>query len=287
MIFITDTSKVPDGQCENHASSITFVSSPTIIEENKLLSALPTRIPSQRPSVVPRARRMSAQIVGNGNGVTSFPFNNTNENNQWPALSIIGVVVTVLGFIVVVWFIFLIFRREKALRGKAAAERDTLESSTGELQLARPVIQRQKGLIRLTQALVSKNRILYRCSTDTARESRRTGGVQRTWGSERYHLSKRRFQIETKDWNYCICNVSSHIRRECINSSEFVLEIGSLSALLTVPGSSRFQSTRKRTVRKRGSRPLDASSTKWCFFPIHSYNPTPAHFLQMKHLKPS
>jgi hypothetical protein len=112
---------------------------------------------------------MSAQIVGNGNGVTSFPFNNTNENNQWPALSIIGVVVTVLGFIVVVWFIFLTFRREKALRGKAAAERDTLESSTGELQLARPVIQRQKRLIRLTQALVSKNRILYRCSTDTAR----------------------------------------------------------------------------------------------------------------------
>jgi cbb3-type cytochrome oxidase subunit 3 len=75
---------------------------------------------------------MSAQRTGNGNGVPSFPFNNTNENNQWSALSIIGVVVTVLGFIAVVWFIFWIFRKEKALRRKAAAEGDILEPSTGE-----------------------------------------------------------------------------------------------------------------------------------------------------------
>jgi amino acid transporter len=75
---------------------------------------------------------MSSSITGNGSGVTSFPFNNANENNHWSALSIIGVVATVLGFIAVVWFIFWIFKKEKRLRRSAASDRNALKPPVGE-----------------------------------------------------------------------------------------------------------------------------------------------------------
>jgi predicted permease len=64
---------------------------------------------------------MSSTPTGNTGEGNAFPFTNENQNNQWPALSIIGIVVTVLGFIAVTWFIFWIFRREKRLRRSATA----------------------------------------------------------------------------------------------------------------------------------------------------------------------
>jgi hypothetical protein len=66
-------------------------------------------------------RRMSSTSTGPAGEGNAFPFNNANENKQWPTLSIIGVVLTVLGFLAVVWFIFWIFRREKRQRERAPA----------------------------------------------------------------------------------------------------------------------------------------------------------------------
>jgi cytoskeletal protein RodZ len=75
---------------------------------------------------------MSSTSTDNGNGLTSFPFNKSDQNNQWPALSIIGVVVTVLAFIAVVWFLFWIFRRENRLRRNATSDSRALESTNRE-----------------------------------------------------------------------------------------------------------------------------------------------------------
>jgi hypothetical protein len=74
---------------------------------------------------------MSSTPTGNGSGLTSFPFN-TDQNNQWPALSIISVVVIALAFIAVTWFIFWIFRREKKLRRMAAPDASSLGAPNRE-----------------------------------------------------------------------------------------------------------------------------------------------------------
>jgi len=71
---------------------------------------------------------MSSDTLVIGSGQTSFPFDNSNENNQWPVLSVIGVVVTVLGFIGVVWFIFWVFKREQKLRSSSDRDASTLEA---------------------------------------------------------------------------------------------------------------------------------------------------------------
>jgi hypothetical protein len=66
-------------------------------------------------------RRMSSTSTGPAGEGNAFPFNNANENQQWPTLSIIGVVLAVLGFLTIMWFIFWIFWREKRLRQRAPA----------------------------------------------------------------------------------------------------------------------------------------------------------------------
>jgi cytoskeletal protein RodZ len=66
-------------------------------------------------------RKMSSTPTGTAGEGSSFSSNNENQNIQWPPLSIIGIVVTVLGFIAVTWFIFWIFRREKSQRRRATA----------------------------------------------------------------------------------------------------------------------------------------------------------------------
>ena len=66
-------------------------------------------------------RKMSSTPTGTAGAGSSFPFNDENQTIQWPPLSIFGVVVTVLGFIVVTWFIFWISRREKSRRRRATA----------------------------------------------------------------------------------------------------------------------------------------------------------------------
>jgi len=52
---------------------------------------------------------MSSASTGPAGEGKTFPFDNANENNQWPTLSIIGVVLTVLGFIGVVWVLVWMF----------------------------------------------------------------------------------------------------------------------------------------------------------------------------------
>jgi hypothetical protein len=64
---------------------------------------------------------MSSTSTGPAGEGNTFPFNNANENQQWPTLSIIGVVLAVLGFLTIMWFIFWIFWREKRLRQRALA----------------------------------------------------------------------------------------------------------------------------------------------------------------------
>jgi hypothetical protein len=70
-------------------------------------------------------RRMSSTSTGPAGEGNAFPFNNANENQQWPTLSIIGVVLAVLGFLTIMWFIFWIFWREKRLRQRALASEAT------------------------------------------------------------------------------------------------------------------------------------------------------------------
>jgi amino acid transporter len=57
---------------------------------------------------------MSQNSPFNSNSADAFPFN--NEVNNWTALSIVGVVATVLGFIAIILFVFWLFRRESRIR---------------------------------------------------------------------------------------------------------------------------------------------------------------------------
>jgi hypothetical protein len=61
---------------------------------------------------------MSQNSPSNYNSADAFPFN--NEVNNWTALSIVGVVATVLGFIAIIIFVFWLFRRESRVRREDA-----------------------------------------------------------------------------------------------------------------------------------------------------------------------
>jgi hypothetical protein len=89
---------------------------------------------------------MSSTTTNAAGGGNNFAFNNENQNQKWPALSIIGVVVTVLGFIAVVWFIFWIFRREKRLRQRGRGDQCSPEPTNRECRnLARFCLKTERN----------------------------------------------------------------------------------------------------------------------------------------------
>lgn len=110
-------------------------------------------------------RKMSSTPTGTAGAGSSFPFNDDNQNIQWPPLSIFGVVVTVLGFIAVTWFIFWISRREKSRRRRATAGMCPL----GATNLCKPSRLEAENPQTCSQTLV--NNSPCQCFADTARRT--------------------------------------------------------------------------------------------------------------------
>ncbi|KAE9370806.1 hypothetical protein N431DRAFT_427157 [Stipitochalara longipes BDJ] len=81
----------------------------------------------------------STSPEGEGNG---FPFNDESQSSRWPILSIIGVVLTVVAFIAVVWFIFWIFRRERKLRQRSTADERPISSDISRQEQPLPMLHR-------------------------------------------------------------------------------------------------------------------------------------------------
>jgi cbb3-type cytochrome oxidase subunit 3 len=109
-------------------------------------------------------RKMSSTPTGTAGEGSSFSFNDDNQNIQWPPLSIIGIVVTVLGFIAVTWFIFWIFRREKSQRRRATAGTCPLAATN----LCKPS-RLEAESTDISQTFV--NNSPCQCFTDTARRT--------------------------------------------------------------------------------------------------------------------
>jgi hypothetical protein len=85
----------------------------TIARSSTLSETTPASHSSNTPSIT-----MSQNSPSNSNSADAFPFN--NKVNNWTALSIVGVVATVLGFIAIIIFVFWLFRRESRIRREDA-----------------------------------------------------------------------------------------------------------------------------------------------------------------------
>ncbi|KAH7386389.1 hypothetical protein BKA64DRAFT_711617 [Cadophora sp. MPI-SDFR-AT-0126] len=87
------------------------------------------------------ATSTATDVIFNSTSIPSpsSPYANSNPTNDWSALTIASILVTVMGFVVVVAAVFWIFRREKLAREEERREANTnfwpgCESVTGSVR---------------------------------------------------------------------------------------------------------------------------------------------------------